>query len=208
MKLKHMYGKYACLSLNSWRFKIIQLVGLILWGRKLQYGSWWIHAARTCSVILFKDGKLLLGRRANSFEGNEKYSTLGGFVDNFETFAQAISREVYEESNMIIPPSAFTTRNLFCLDQRRSSISEQRNMPSVSAIYIYHPTEQELSRLGTTHEVSEFKWVDEAEFDAMHKKGTLAFEHNYKLGKQAFAQGWHLETPEFHTVLEGSTTHD
>ena len=142
MKLKHVYGKYACISLKSWRFKVIQLVSLLLWGRKLQYASWWMHAARTCSVMMFKDGKLLLGRRANSFEGNEKYSTLGGFVDNYESFAQATSREVFEESHMVIPPSAFTTANLFCLDQRESSISEQQNMPSVSAIFIYRMKKQ------------------------------------------------------------------
>ena len=208
MKLKHFYGRYACLRPNSWRFKVVQLVSLLLWGRKPQYLSWWVHAARSSSVMMFKDGKLLLGCRANSFDGDKKYATLGGFVDNFETFAQALSREIREESNMIIPPAVFTTRNLFCLDQRRSSISEQRDMPSVSAIYIYHPTDDEVAGMAPTHEVSAFKWVDEAELDDMYNQGALAFEHNYKLAKQAFAAGWHLEPLEFHTILEGSHHHD
>lgn len=208
MKLKHLYGKHACLNRKDPRFKILQVLSLVLFGRKLAYGSWWLHAARSTGAMLFQDGKLLLGRRDNSFDGNKKFSTFGGFVDNFETFAQATSRELREEVCLTIPPVKFNTRNLFCMDQRRSNISEQHDMPSVSTIYIYHPTKEELSTLATTKEVSEFKWVDEEDLDAMYKKGELAFEHNYKLAKQAFAEGWHLETPEFHIIHERNGTYD
>lgn len=205
-KPNHFYGKHARIDSSSLRYKFMQALSLVLWGRKIEYMTWWQHAARSSSVMVFnKDAKLLLGRRDNSFDGNKKYSTIGGFVDNFETFAQATSRELKEESGLIIPPSAFTTANLFCIDQRRSSIKEQSEMPSVSTIYVYHISDDELKNLHTTNEFSEFIWVNEAELDTLYNNNELGFDHNYKMAKQAFAEGWHKGLPDQRIIHEGST---
>lgn len=201
-KINHFYGRFARLERASLRFKLLQLLSLILWGRKIAYASWWVHAARSSSVMLFKDGKLLLGRRANSLNGNLKYGIIGGFVDDFESFAETTSREIREETGLIIPPAAFTTANLFCIDQRRSTITEQDDMPNVSAIYGYHISDDELKTLTTTNEFSEFIWADEAALDALHTNGELAFEHTYKVLKQAYAEGWHEFIPLGRRIYE------
>ena len=152
--------------------------------------------------MFFKEGKLLLGLRANSFDGNLKYSTVGGFVDNFETFAETISREIYEEASMTIPPTAFTTANLFCFTQGRSTIKEQADMPIVSAVYVHHLDDAALETLAPTTEFSEFIWVNEKDLDELYKKGKLAFAHNYNLAKKAFAEGWHEFIPLGHPIHE------
>ena len=52
-------------------------------------------------VLIFKDGKVLLGKRKNS-HGAGEYSGAGGHLEYMESFEQCAKREVLEETGMEI----------------------------------------------------------------------------------------------------------
>lgn len=49
------------------------------------------------ATLVFKDGKILLGKRGGSTIGGGLYGTPGGKLDHLETFEQCIKREFAEE---------------------------------------------------------------------------------------------------------------
>ncbi len=53
-------------------------------------------------VQVYKDGKLLLGKRKGTGFGDGFYSTPGGHLENGETFEQCARREVREEAGIEI----------------------------------------------------------------------------------------------------------
>ena len=55
------------------------------------------------NVILTWDGKLLLERRRDA----DVWGLIGGGAKRYETGRQALSREIYEELGLRIPPAAF-----------------------------------------------------------------------------------------------------
>jgi 8-oxo-dGTP diphosphatase len=63
-------------------------------------------------VILLKDGKVLLGKRINSYA--PKYSIPGGHLEIGETFEEAAIREVKEETGITVknPKVIAVTNNL------------------------------------------------------------------------------------------------
>ncbi len=52
-------------------------------------------------VMVFKDGKVLLGKRKNS-HGEGEYAFQGGHLEHMETFEECAKREVLEETGMEI----------------------------------------------------------------------------------------------------------
>ena len=54
-----------------------------------------IHVAAGC--LVFKDGRLLLGRRVDDSHGDGEYSCGGGHVEHGENIASAVRREIEEE---------------------------------------------------------------------------------------------------------------
>lgn len=52
-------------------------------------------------VLIFQDGKVLMGKRRGGL-GNGEYGSLGGHVELLETLEDAIKREVMEESGLRI----------------------------------------------------------------------------------------------------------
>lgn len=50
-------------------------------------------------IILTKDDKVLVGKRKDC----GKYGIPGGYLENFETWNEGASREVFEETNLKIP---------------------------------------------------------------------------------------------------------
>jgi len=49
------------------------------------------------SIFIFKDGKLLLGKRKSADASNGMYGVPGGKLDLQETFAECVQRELAEE---------------------------------------------------------------------------------------------------------------
>lgn len=56
----------------------------------------------TTHLFLFKDGKILMSKRANTGWGDGKYSVVAGHIEENETAKEAIIREAKEEAGIDI----------------------------------------------------------------------------------------------------------
>ena len=188
-KLNKMLGKYGQLRPDSLRYKFIQNLGYILWGRKLGYLSWWPHAARTAGALFFHDGKLLLGKRAATMPDRPNtYGLIGGFVDDLESFAEGLSREIKEECGLDIPPENFAWKNLFKINDGISSLKEQADFSITQVWFIYHLSQEQVESLTPTEEVTEFLWVDQDMIADLNAHGQLAFQEQRENIEAAFAE--------------------
>jgi 8-oxo-dGTP diphosphatase len=57
-------------------------------------------------VLVMKDGKVLLGRRKGA-HGEGEFASPGGHLEQFESFATCCTREVMEETGLVIGPPRF-----------------------------------------------------------------------------------------------------
>ena len=66
-------------------------------------------------VFIFKDQKILLGKRLSKTHGNNEWSLPGGHLEWFESFHDCCKREVYEETNLKIKniELVYTTNDIF-----------------------------------------------------------------------------------------------
>lgn len=53
-------------------------------------------------VFVRKEGKILLGRRKSKTHGHGEWSLPGGHLENWESFETCCSREVFEETGLLI----------------------------------------------------------------------------------------------------------
>lgn len=188
-KLNKAMGRHGRLSPDTWRYKFIQYLGYLFWGRKLGYLSWWQHAARSASVLFFHRGKLLLGKRSpNMPDRPNTYGLIGGFVDDFETFAEGLSREVREECGLEIPPETFTREKMIKLTEASTSLSEQASIPLVEMLFIQTLTTEQKEAIRPTREITEFLWADINMIDDLQSRGLLAFQRERVNIEDAFRQ--------------------
>lgn len=188
-RLNKALGDFGVLKPKSLRYKFMQYMGVLLWGRKLGYMAWWPRAGRSAGALLCNDGKILMGRRRNMLDGNGKYSWPAGFINKGETSAQGLSREIWEETRLKISAEHFTVDTLFYIRERFGNIAEMHDSDTISLSYYYHLPDSELANIQETNEMHDFKWIDEIELDKMHENGELAFESEYKAIKHAFKLG-------------------
>lgn len=188
-KLNKALCGFGVLKPKSRRYKFVQALGYVLWGRKLGYLSWWPRAGRSAGVLLCNSGKILLGRRRNMHDGNGKYSWPAGFINRGETSAQGLSREIWEETRLKIPAEVFNVNTLFFIRERFGNIAEMHDSDTISLSYYYHLPDDQLQHIQETNEMHDFRWVDEAELDQMHQNGELAFESEYAAIKHGFKLG-------------------
>ena len=187
-KINKALGKYGQLDPTTWRYKFIQLLGYIFWGRKLGYLSWWQHAARCAGVLFFHNGKLLLAKRSPHLPDRPNtYSHIGGFIDGLETYAQGVSREIKEECGLDIPPESFPHKNVFEIRDGIMNLTEQDNVPFTEMTFIYSLSEQQVKSLKTTSEVTEFLWVDQAMLEDLQARGLVAFQRERETMERVFA---------------------
>lgn len=66
-------------------------------------------------VLVFKDGKVLLGRRKNA-HGAGEYAGPGGHLEHGETFESCAKREVFEEAGIEIDNPRFLCVSNFKID--------------------------------------------------------------------------------------------
>ena len=180
------WGKQARLVRGSFRYKLMQGISQILWGRKIDYLSWWYHASRAAGVIFHHNGKVLMGRRRGTLDAPGKLSLIGGFVDNKETSPQAVSREVWEETRLKIPAEAFANSPLFAHTEGFGDIAEMTEMAQVVVWYTYELSDEQVAALELTEEVSEFVWVTPQNIETLNSQGEMAFWHHYNLTKEFF----------------------
>ncbi|MBI1363526.1 MAG: NUDIX domain-containing protein [Proteobacteria bacterium] len=189
--VNRLLGRFGALKRTDLRYKIIQSIGYLLYGRKIGYLSWWQHAGLSASVLLFHKGKLLIGQRRNMLDANGKYSGIGGFIEmeRRETFETGLVREVWEETGIRLDPAKFTAANLLNMNMWYGDIYELRDMAQVGVTYVYHLTDDEVDQLVETDEMHNFVFADVATLDAMYAKGEMAFDGEYRKMRRAFDEG-------------------
>jgi 8-oxo-dGTP pyrophosphatase MutT (NUDIX family) len=191
-RLNRWLGRWGALRKNSLRYRLVQALGWLLWGRPIGYLSWWEHAGVAAGVMLFHKGKLLLGRRRNVLEGTGKFSTIGGFVNlhDKEDFAQGLVREVWEETGLRLKSESFTLDNLVNFYIRHNGrLAEQPDSCHVGATYVYHLTDDEAAQIRESDEMHDFVYVDRAELEALIARGELAFPGAAVTMRRAFDRG-------------------
>jgi len=114
-------------------------------------------------VVVFKEGKILLVKRAQHMVDGGKWALVGGFVDRDETIEQAAEREVFEETGWRVEK---LTR-VAVLDSPDRALDRQ----DISFVYTCQAVVQEGEPDDESEEVS---WFTMAE---LPPKSEMAFDH-------------------------------
>lgn len=114
-------------------------------------------------ALIIKDNKILLIRRSDSsYEFPNKFAIPGGYIDLNETAAQAVLREVMEETGY----SAKIVKFLRYLDDPNKTERQ-----TITFIFLVSP----IKKVGKSDtEVSEVLWFS---LDKLPKKEEFAFDH-------------------------------
>ncbi len=188
-KLNSKLGSFGVLKPSSLRYKFIQYLGYLLWGRKIGSLSWWPRAGRSSGVLLCNNGKILIGQRRNMTDQNSKFSWPAGYADKGENLAQGLSREIWEETRLKIGAENFNLDTLIAIREFYGDIAEMHETDSIALSYYYFLPDSELANIEETHEMHNFKWVDEAELDQIFNRGEMAYTGEYNIMKKSFKDG-------------------
>lgn len=136
-------------------------------------------------MLVIKDNKILLVKRAPYLDNGNKYALIGGFMERDETTKEAALREIREETG-------YTAEilDLFRIIDHPNRRGEDRQ--NVSFVYLVKP----LEKIGTPDaEVKELKWFY---LDKLPPSEEFAFDHleNIKLYLK------HLKTPFSLPILD------
>jgi 8-oxo-dGTP diphosphatase len=122
----------------------------------------------TVNAIVIKDGKVLLGKRGSlngkPISESGKWGLLGGFFDRDESLAQAVKREVMEESGWEI-------NNLKLLRINDNPNRPKEDRQNVDFVFIVSAIKQVKT---SDEEVKELKWFP---FEKLPPKNLIAFDH-------------------------------
>jgi 8-oxo-dGTP pyrophosphatase MutT (NUDIX family) len=164
------------------RYKIAQLFLRMLYGRKWHYISPWHHASVAATVVLTKNGKVLMGKRRGNIEFIGLRDHPGGHVDLEvkEGLIQACVRETYEEMRIKIDPLKITEDKLIdvCLNNDSEYI-EHLDARNICLTYIYEVNDKELEDLQDTEESFDFKWFDKNEVEKELRKDIHIIEQRH-----------------------------
>jgi len=142
----------------------------------------------TCSNIIIKDGKILLGLRKDIPGRNMlevgKWGLIGGFMDRDETLERCVAREVMEESGWQVAHIQLLRIN----DSPSRPMEDRQN---VDFIFIAEATVQTGSH---DNEMKELRWFD---LDVLPADTEIAFDHadSIKLYKL------HLKSPQILPII-------
>jgi 8-oxo-dGTP diphosphatase len=114
--------------------------------------------------IVIRDGQILMVKRTGKLLEGGKWGLVGGFAERDETMAQAIAREIYEESGWTI-----NNLNLLTIVDRPDRPAEDRQ--NISFVYICDAVEQTGE---PDWESDEAKWFP---IDALPPSDSIAFDH-------------------------------
>ena len=118
------------------------------------------------SAAILRDGKVLVVRRARN-PANGLYSLPGGVVEAGETLAEAVKREVDEETSLIIEPVALAGYREVVARDAEDKVERHFVILPFAARWI--AGEPKLNE-----ELSEWRWVDPAEVASMPTTPGLA----------------------------------
>jgi 8-oxo-dGTP pyrophosphatase MutT (NUDIX family) len=148
------------------RYKIAQFFLWLLFGRKHHYLSPWRHSSIATTIVLVKDGKVLMGKRRGNIEYPGLRDNPGGHL-NLETnerIVEAGVREVYEETRIHIDPQKITQDTLVAI-QLKTNVEyiELKDGCNLTLTYAYVVSDEELETLEETDESHDFQWFSREE---------------------------------------------
>ncbi len=111
------------------------------------------------AVVHDPDGRLLLVRRAND-PGRGQWSLPGGRVEPGESDASAVSREIHEETGLLV---------------RAGSLVGSVSRPAPAGVYVIFDYAAEVvgGRLSAGDDASDVAWVDLVTFTDLDRRGLL-----------------------------------
>lgn len=115
-------------------------------------------------TLVFKDGKILMVKRAASLLEGGKWGIVGGYAELNETMEEAATREVMEETGWEI-----TGLTLLALNDRPDRRNDDRQ--NVAFVYFCEATEQTGE---PDWESDEQRWYD---LDDLPPRDQIAFDH-------------------------------
>ena len=116
------------------------------------------------TVLVLKDGQLLLTKRSQKLLEGGKWGLTGGYMDRDENLEQAGTREVMEESGWVI-------RNMSLLAIRGNPDRPKEDRQNVSFVFFAEAVEQTGE---PDWEVDEARWFP---LDRLPPAGQMAFDH-------------------------------
>lgn len=115
-------------------------------------------------AIVEKDGKMLLGKRTGKILESGKWGLPGGFLDRDETAAQAVLRELLEETGW-----EGKVKSLFRINTNPNRPKEDRQ--NIALDFIVKPLRQTGMK---DHESSKVEWIS---IEKLLPKDAFAFDH-------------------------------
>ena len=158
------------IKLNEWRYKVAQFALRLIYGRPYHYISPWTGVGACTGLILHCDGKILLSLREGDIEDSGTWSIIGGFLnmDDHETFAQAITRELKEETGLELEPTLFPDSAIkHTFIEHGLDYIELENYARMGVYFWHEITMEEFDSLQTKDETAAFKLVTQEEFEHM-----------------------------------------
>ena len=190
-RLNKALGKFGRLDAKSWRYKLIQLMGYLLYGRKIGYLSWWQHGSRTAGVIFTHKGKVLLGKRAHNIpDAPDTYGYVGGFIDGGETIRDGLVREIKEETGLELDASVFDRPPEHINETLGVNITEQTNIDLLSMLFVQELTAEQVAQIRPLDETAYYIWATLEDVIAYDEKGQMGFPHQVQRIKEMYAKGY------------------
>lgn len=160
---------------GSTRYKLAQLALKLLFKRDWHYISPWTHFSVSATIIMFHDGKMLLGKR-KGVEQAGKLWFAGGHLDGSDkSIEEGAAREVFEESSIKIDPKKLTLENLIYLDMEpKKQYFEMADAAHVALDYVYILSDHEASQLKDSSEMVNWTFYTEEEVHKLIQAGDIA----------------------------------
>jgi 8-oxo-dGTP diphosphatase len=118
------------------------------------------------SAAIVRDGRILLVRRARA-PGRDLFSLPGGVVEAGETLAQAVIREVHEETGLTVEPVALA-------GQREVIVRDAAGRVERHFVILAFACRWRAGEAAPSEEVAEARWLAPDQFDGLATTEGLA----------------------------------
>ena len=142
-------------------------------------------------VLFYREDKILLSLRAGNIERTGTWGCIGGHVnlEEAEGFAEALSREIQEETGLYISPEKFNETSPFkTVLLHHIEMIETSDASGVHLQYIYPLSKEEEKQMTPEDETDELKWFTRQEFEKLAAEGKMGFEEHSELIRTFFKQ--------------------
>ncbi len=120
----------------------------------------------TVDAVIVRNQQILLTQRATTLLEGGKWAIPGGFMDRNETAAQAIAREVLEETGY----TTISTRLLEIRDQPQRRHDDRQNVTLIFAVTVDR-------KINTTLDLSEVTALRWFSLNQLPSENAMAFDH-------------------------------